>query len=240
MVLQLTVTITFKLTGRPSLHGAIFIPAIFSFKQSDKHLLSVYHCLHFVQLPPGSSFSCSSRQYPASPTMTWKWSSPRVNIECDIRNCHKRHRKCGWPFGHELCKSTTSPSSIDPLKRRLQVAINRISQWTSKNGFTFSAAKTRCVYFTRKHCIYPPSNLCLKSIRPPLVPSVRFLGLIFDSKLSGEPHLPQLLLKWEKTLKILNVLSKSMWGEDWTVLCRLYRTVAVLTTVLLPSRNYPF
>jgi hypothetical protein len=57
------------------------------------------------------------------------------------------------------------------------------------------------------------------------MPSVKFLGLIFDSKVSWEPHIWQLRLMCEKTFSILKVFSGSSWGRDRTVLLWLHYAV---------------
>ena len=59
----------------------------------------------------------------------------------------------------------------------------------------------------------------------PVVKEAKFLGLIFDHKLSFIPHIKALKAKCLKALDILKVLSHSDWGGDRTVLLNLYRTL---------------
>ena len=59
----------------------------------------------------------------------------------------------------------------------------------------------------------------------PVVKEAKFLGLIFDHKLSFIPHIKALKAKCLKALDILKVLSHSDWAGDRTVLLNLYRTL---------------
>jgi hypothetical protein len=59
----------------------------------------------------------------------------------------------------------------------------------------------------------------------PVVPSAKFLGLVFDSTLSWEPHLRQLRASCERSQNILRVLSGVSWGGNRTVMLRLYRSL---------------
>ena len=59
----------------------------------------------------------------------------------------------------------------------------------------------------------------------PIIGEVKFLGLIFDSKLSFIPHITSLKSICTRTLDLLNVLSNTTWGADRKVLLRLYRAL---------------
>ena len=59
----------------------------------------------------------------------------------------------------------------------------------------------------------------------PVVDDFKFLGLIFDRKLSFIPHIKYLKAKCLKALNLLKVLSHTNWGADRTVLLQLYRSL---------------
>ena len=59
----------------------------------------------------------------------------------------------------------------------------------------------------------------------PVVDDFKFLGLIFDRKLSFIPHIKYLKAKYLKALNLLTVLSHTNWGADRTVLLQLYRSL---------------
>ncbi|GFV45520.1 potassium channel subfamily T member 2 [Trichonephila clavipes] len=56
---------------------------------------------------------------------------------------------------------------------------------------------------------------------------VRFLGVIFDPRLTILPHILHLRQKCEKSLDILKILSNTSWGEDRTSLLRVYQSIVV-------------
>ena len=54
---------------------------------------------------------------------------------------------------------------------------------------------------------------------------MKFLGLIFDSKLTFVPHIKMLKTKCLKALDILKVVSSTDWGADKSILLNLYRSL---------------
>ncbi|GBM17941.1 hypothetical protein AVEN_111090-1 [Araneus ventricosus] len=65
----------------------------------------------------------------------------------------------------------------------------------------------------------------IQNIPIPVVDNIRFLGVIFDRKLTFLPHILHLRKKCERSLNILKVLSKTSWGADRTSLLRIYQAV---------------
>ena len=59
----------------------------------------------------------------------------------------------------------------------------------------------------------------------PVVEEFKFLGVIFDRKLSFIPHIMYLKAKCLKAMNFLKVLSHTNWGADRTVLLQLYRSL---------------
>ncbi|GFV32439.1 putative RNA-directed DNA polymerase from transposon X-element [Trichonephila clavipes] len=58
-----------------------------------------------------------------------------------------------------------------------------------------------------------------------VVSEVRFLGVIFDCKLTFLPHVLYLRKKCERSLNILKVLSNTLWGADRISLLRVYQAL---------------
>ena len=85
-----------------------------------------------------------------------------------------------------MCYRSTSMRTIE---RHLQQCINRIEDWTLKNGFKFSKSKTQCVHFCQLRKIHGDPELYLYGSLIPVVDDFKFLGLIFDRKLSFIPHI---------------------------------------------------
>ena len=57
------------------------------------------------------------------------------------------------------------------------------------------------------------------------VKEANFLGLIWDTKLTFEPHIKYLKARCQKSLNILKVLSRTEWGAEQTTLLKLYRSL---------------
>jgi ribonuclease HI len=110
-------------------------------------------------------------------------------------------------------------------ERQLQLAINSACSWVGENGFRFSASKTVCVHFSRQRGINVDPQLRLGQELIQVAPEARFLGLLFDSKLTWAPHLRQLKDKCFRAMNILRALSGSSWGADRAVMLRLYRAL---------------
>ncbi|GFU64989.1 putative RNA-directed DNA polymerase from transposon X-element [Trichonephila clavipes] len=105
-------------------------------------------------------------------------------------------------------------SDMRLIERQLQTTVNRLVKWCDQNGHTISPSKSSCVHFCRKRNLHPDPSIHIGNIRIPVVSEVRFLGVIFDSKLTFLPHVLYLRKKCERSLNILKVLSNTLWGAD--------------------------
>ena len=115
--------------------------------------------------------------------------------------------------------------SMRTIERHLQQCINRIENWASHNGFKFSKSKTQCVHFCQLRKVHNDPELYLYGSLIPVVEDFKFLGVLFDRKLSFIPHIKYLKAKCLKALNLLKVLSHTDWGADRTVLLQLYRSL---------------
>ena len=64
-------------------------------------------------------------------------------------------------------------------------------KFAQKNSFKFSTSKMSMLHFT-KLSILPPIELRLGNIRIQKSETVKYLGLVFDSKLDWKAHIQQL------------------------------------------------
>ena len=114
---------------------------------------------------------------------------------------------------------------VHTIERQLQQVLNNLSKWSSENGFKFSKTKTKCMHFCQSRKLHLNPELTLDGVQIEVVPEFKFLGLLFDSKLSFIPHINYLSNKCHKALNLLRVVSSMDWGADRKVLLRLYRTL---------------
>ena len=115
--------------------------------------------------------------------------------------------------------------SMRTIERHLQQCINRIEDWALHNGFKFSKSKTQCVHFCQLRKVHDDPELYLYGSLIPVVEDFKFLGIMFDRKLSFIPHIKYLKAKCLKALNLLKVLSHTNWGADRTILLQLYRSL---------------
>ena len=83
--------------------------------------------------------------------------------------------------------------NLNSIERKLQLCLRNLGVWCNENGFKFSATKTVCVHFTKSKKLHPDLELYLKSHKIPIVNQVKFLGVIFDKKLTFLPHIKSYL-----------------------------------------------
>ena len=109
------------------------------------------------------------------------------------------------------------------IERRLQTAINSITNWTKHTGFRFSTEKTVSLHMCRRrNCPKMAHNLTLHGQPITAVTSYKYLGLIFDSSVTWKPHITSLRKSCIKTLNLLKYLTSKKWGADRVSLLRLF------------------
>ena len=116
-------------------------------------------------------------------------------------------------------------SNISIIERQLQLCLNKLQQWATDNGFRFSKTKTLCMHICQKRGLHLDPQLFLDKSPIPVVEETKFLGVIFDRKLSFIPHLKYVKKKVLKALNILKVIGNTEWGADRKVMLRLYRSL---------------
>ena len=110
--------------------------------------------------------------------------------------------------------------------KHLQTAIDNICKWADENGFKFSPQKTVAVRFSRSRRLEVIPSLKLKDSILPYEDQVKFLGLIFDKRLTWSPHIKKLKEEVKKSLDILKVASSFDWGADKQSLLKLYNSLS--------------
>ena len=70
----------------------------------------------------------------------------------------------------------------------MQWGLIKLEQWAKENSLEFNASKTKAIMFTRKHN-FEPVPLYLNGERIEYVESFKYLGVIFDRKLTWKIHI---------------------------------------------------
>ena len=86
------------------------------------------------------------------------------------------------------------------IERQLQICLDKLHKWTTENGLKFSKEKRKCVHFCNqcKLLLYPVLKIDRTEI--PIVEHYKYLGIIFDHKLTFFPHIKYLRTKCNKTI----------------------------------------
>ena len=118
-----------------------------------------------------------------------------------------------------------SASRMTVAERKLQLTINKITEWCDRKGFRFSTTKTVAMHFCRVRGIHPDPDLYMYGQRIACKEETRFLGLLFDNKLTWGPHLKDLKVRCLQAMNVLRVLSHTSWGADRKHLMILYKAL---------------
>ena len=78
------------------------------------------------------------------------------------------------------------------------------------------------MHFCLKRKEHSHPELFLNGTALPIVEETKFLGLIFDSKLTFIPHLKYLRKKCLQAINLLRVVGHFDWGADSSTLLKLY------------------
>ena len=113
---------------------------------------------------------------------------------------------------------------IHTIERQLQQCLNKIQKWALENGFKLKT-KTQCMHFCLLRGLHNDPVLRLDGVEIPVVAQYKFLGVIFDRKLSFIPHINYLKAKCQKALQLLRVVAHTDWGADKSTLLKLYRSL---------------
>lgn len=87
---------------------------------------------------------------------------------------------------------------------KMQEAINKVEQWVYDWGF--KAEKINMVVFTQKR-VLPEMSLKMDGRSLERVNVFKFLGVLFDSKLTWAEHINKIVGKCQKILNIIRCLS---------------------------------
>lgn len=118
-----------------------------------------------------------------------------------------------------------SSSSLAVCERQLQLTLNKLAKWSYENGFRFSPSKTVCIPFSRIRGLFPEPTLKMRGQEITVQDEHKFLGVIFDKKLTFSAHIKNLKAKSLKSLNLLKILSHRSWGADRETLHRIYTSI---------------
>lgn len=113
---------------------------------------------------------------------------------------------------------------LTSMEKLLQASINNLCIWSSRSGLRFSSDKTKCMVFTKRLTLTPPS-LKLYESEIECRATLKVLGVTFDSHLTWKPHIIALKTTCVKILSLLKTLANHNWGADCKTLIHIYQNL---------------
>ena len=102
-------------------------------------------------------------------------------------------------------------SNMNIMEWKLQQTIYKLEQWVDLNGFKFSQEKTKVIHFCHKSKLHPDPELYLNKHPICVVKEIKFLCIVFDSKLNYKAHILYLRNKCLKSLNLLKIIAHKDW-----------------------------
>ena len=111
-----------------------------------------------------------------------------------------------------ICALSAALSDINSLHAKAQCILDIITSWCTSVGLTINTTKTRVVLFTniRKAVVIPP--LFIYGVPLELSPSLKYLGVTLDSKLTFKSHTDKIIASANSKLGTLSRLIGRSWG----------------------------
>ena len=129
-----------------------------------------------------------------------------------------------------------SGDSINSCHQALQQALNLTLQWGSENGICFDVTKTELQYFHRKRSTDEPpiqaNNICIKPNH-----STRWLGIVFDRKLTFQEHIRQATVRAGRITDQVKRLCGATFGANPRLLRQAVQGCA-FTTLLYGAETW--
>ena len=118
--------------------------------------------------------------------------------------------------------------NVKHIISKVQSAIDKVTEWGFDWGCRFSVEKTQTVIFTSKRKL---EGVKLKMYGKELerVGSFKYLGVLFDAKLTWADHIKRIEDKCKKVINVMRCLTGREWGASCASLKTIY--VAMIRSV---------
>ena len=104
--------------------------------------------------------------------------------------------------------------NMNHIERQLQICLDKLHKWTPENGLKSLKEKTKYIHFCNQRKLHLDPVLKIEHYK--------YLGIIFDHKLSFVPNIKYLRTKSNKTIQLLRTIAHTNWGGSKKTLLRLY------------------
>ena len=118
----------------------------------------------------------------------------------------------------------SSNMDIQYLIDTIETSGNMLCQWCTNNCLELSPEKSELVLFSKKYKL-PNISIQLESTTLHTVKSVKYLGVIFDTKLLWRKHIETISVKVKKRLNFMRAISGKNWGAHPDTQLALFKAV---------------
>ncbi|KAK7877307.1 hypothetical protein WMY93_031957 [Mugilogobius chulae] len=114
--------------------------------------------------------------------------------------------------------------NIHYLVNKVQDAIDYVVEWGLDWGFRFSVEKTKVMFFTRRK-VSEALKLKLYGEDIERVNAFKFLGVVFDSRLTWKAHIDKIEAKSKHVINVMRCVAGREWGASCAALKKLYQAL---------------
>ena len=112
---------------------------------------------------------------------------------------------------------------MQTVETKLQQCLNRVQTWTSKNGFKFSLITTKVMQFTCLPGLHNQPTLRLGDAMLPYTDKIKFLELIWDTKLIWKEHIAKFRGDCSKLIGLLKTITNQKWESYQFCTTKIYQ-----------------
>ena len=143
----------------------------------------------------------------------------------DITDCIKKDNRMLASLYVDDLQVSFRHTDLNVIKHNLQETVKKIETWCNNNGYKFLLDKTKAVHFVNRLTM-ALSPTILPYNRPiSYVNEMKFLGIVFDNKLTFASHIAKLKADCTKSLNLMRSVSSNRWGADQYTLMKIYRAL---------------
>jgi len=117
-----------------------------------------------------------------------------------------------------------SGRNVKYLQRVIQRRLEDIQKWCDQWGLRISTDKTVAVLFTNSD-EWKTVKLSINSTDIRIEQTAKFLGMIFDRRLTWKNHIEYVVTKCKKRLNLMRAVSGRCWGASQRSLLTIYRSL---------------
>lgn len=128
-----------------------------------------------------------------------------------------------FQFADDICIIVWDRKLTD-VAERLQQATTLFVRLVEDLDMQISPTKSKAIWFGANLKIYQPV-LRMGTIQVEFAQHVKYLGIYFDSDLSFQKHISELLLSVEKRLNIIKMFAGNKWGGHPSTLLMILKSI---------------